>query len=127
MIVQRVPVSRYFSTSRKHDSKQEVADAIPQMMVQAIKHYQQVNGYLPERIVFYRDGVGEGQLQLVVDSEVQGILRVFKEESNYEPAFAFIVVSKRINTRSAFFVFIISGLPRARNGEQDAHLFLFLF
>ena len=49
--------------------------------------------------VLFSDGVGEGQLQLVVDYEVKGTLKVLKDFCDYEPKLAFFVVSKRINTR----------------------------
>jgi len=33
----------------------------------------EVNGVLPKRIIFYRDGVGEGQLSEVADTEISAI------------------------------------------------------
>ena len=61
--------------------------------------YQNKNGSLPDRIVVYRDGVSEGQIQHVYDVEVPQILETFKVQPNYNPKFAFIVVTKRISTR----------------------------
>ena len=33
--------------------------------VDALKRYKEVNGQLPERIIVFRDGVGDGQLEMV--------------------------------------------------------------
>lgn len=35
--------------------------------------YQSINGELPERIIMYRDGVSDGQLQYVYDTELAAI------------------------------------------------------
>ncbi len=55
-------------------------------------------------IFFYRDGVGEGQVQEVLDKEVAAIDRVLKSDfikGKIEAGIklTFIIVSKRINTR----------------------------
>ena len=65
----------------------------------ALKKYHEVNGVLPDRIIVYRDGVGEGQLSHVSEFEVSQIKAIFQEQAEYNPKFAFIVVTKRINTR----------------------------
>lgn len=41
----------------------------------ALKKYHQVNGHLPERIIVFRDGVGDGQLPTVVEHEVAQLLQ----------------------------------------------------
>ena len=63
--------------------------------------FVQVNGSLPERIVVYRDGVGDGALGTVQQHEVPQFVNCFKDftDLNYQPEFAMIVVQKRINTR----------------------------
>lgn len=45
----------------------------------SLKAYHEVNGCLPERIVFYRDGVGDGQLSAVVETEIPQILETFRQ------------------------------------------------
>ena len=44
----------------------------------ALKEYHRCNSALPEKIVFYRDGVGEGQLAAVVDHEIKQLLETLK-------------------------------------------------
>lgn len=41
---------------------QELADNLKKCMASALKKFHQVNGALPERIIVYRDGVGDGQV-----------------------------------------------------------------
>ena len=50
--------------------------------------------------MIFRDGVGDGQIQYVLDNEVQIIKETLREACGGSmPKFSFIVVSKRINTR----------------------------
>ncbi len=60
-----------------------------------------MRGKLPDRIVIYRDGVGDGQLQFVQKHEIAQIQDVFRHFAvvDYQPKLTFIVVGKRINTR----------------------------
>ncbi|ODN02318.1 Protein piwi [Orchesella cincta] len=53
-----------------------------------------LNGELPERIIIYRDGVGDGQLQAVNDSELKKL-----NGGRTPPLLTYVVVSKRVNTR----------------------------
>jgi len=38
-------------------------------MVDALRHYFTINKYLPDRIIVYRDGVGDGMLAAVVQPQ----------------------------------------------------------
>lgn len=60
----------------------------------------QHNNCNPQRIIIYRDGVGDGDLDYVVNYEVKQLLQTFNRiEPNYKPQLSVIVVQKRINTR----------------------------
>ena len=69
--------------------------------------YMNINKQLPDNIIVYRDGIGTGDIQNVLDIEVKGIqdaCRLVDERrapggNRFTPGIAFIVVSKRINTR----------------------------
>ena len=41
---------------------QELADNLKKCMTNALRQFHKVNGALPERIVVYRDGVGDGMV-----------------------------------------------------------------
>ncbi|ODN02964.1 Protein piwi [Orchesella cincta] len=66
-------------------------------------NFQEVNGELPERIIMYRDGVGEGQLKAVYNTELtiltEGLMKMYANGGRSPPLLTFIVVSKRVNTR----------------------------
>ncbi|EDS45907.1 piwi [Culex quinquefasciatus] len=93
----------FYSTVNQHANGAELSDSLALNVVKALRAYQkQFENNLPGRIVVYRDGVGDGDLQYVHEYEV-GAIRD-KIESLYkacglEAKFCFIVVSKRINTR----------------------------
>jgi len=44
----------------------------------ALKKYYMENKVLPDRIVVFRDGVGDGQLETVHEHEVKQLLECFK-------------------------------------------------
>jgi aubergine-like protein len=65
-------------------------------------------GALPQRIVIYRDGVGEGQIPHVYKHEVELLKKQLNVMYGGQPfRMAFIIVTKRINTR----LFLGSGNP----------------
>merc|ERR1712002_215898 len=55
-------------------------------------------GHLSERVVVYRDGVGDGQIAQTKNMEVAKIRESFKQVG-CDPKFTYIIVSKRVNTR----------------------------
>ena len=60
----------------------------------------QVNHTLPEKIIVFRDGVGDGQLNTVGNYEVPQLSECFALfGESYQPQMIMIVVQKRINTR----------------------------
>lgn len=55
---------------------------------------------MPDRIVVFRDGVGDGQLRTVAGYEVKQLSECFVQFGEaYEPKMAVVIVSKRINAR----------------------------
>ena len=67
----------------------------------------QVNGTHPERIIVFRDGVGDGDLPSVADYEAKQLAECFQHfGASYRPKFAIIVVQKRINTK--LFALLVS-------------------
>jgi len=92
-------LTRYYSTVCIHESNDELQVSMVQAFTRALDAYQKNNsGALPERIIVYRDGVSEGQVRYVKETEIANIKTVFKN-LKVEPKFAFIIVNKRINSR----------------------------
>jgi len=52
------------------------------------------NGRKPEKIIYYRDGVSEGQFEEVMNCEISAIQRACKsmQADGYEPGITFVVV-----------------------------------
>lgn len=94
--------SQFFSTVTEHRAGEELSNDIGVGVIMAVKRYKEIHGFLPQRIVFYRDGVGDGQLHQVKMHEVTNIKskldKIYKER-NEEYKFTFLIVNKRINTR----------------------------
>ncbi|XP_029662473.1 piwi-like protein Ago3 [Formica exsecta] len=81
-------------------SKQELVDMLQVCLTSAINAYQKHNGCNPERIIIYRDGVGDGDLDYVEKYEVKQLMMTFNRIApNYKPQLSVIIVQKRINTR----------------------------
>ncbi|KAK8723752.1 hypothetical protein OTU49_011539, partial [Cherax quadricarinatus] len=91
-------LTRYYGQVTRHANHEELTANFCASIQNALCHYKEVNGQLPERLIVYRDGVGEGQLQYVKDTEIAAIKACFKA-NNFSPRFSFVVVSKRIHTR----------------------------
>jgi aubergine-like protein len=70
---------------------------------ECVDAYTQCNGEPPERIMFYRDGVGDGQFELVIESELKQIRNGLEDFYNKEglrvAKLTYIIVTKRINSR----------------------------
>ena len=79
-----------------------------------LKFYQKARKK-PEQIIYYRDGVSEGQFAAVLNHELSSIRRACTSlERNYEPKVTFIIAQKRHKTR--FFVENPNdGVGRTRN------------
>ena len=60
-----IVLSRYFSTTSVHATVgDEIASTLESNMTAALRQYYDLNKRLPEQIFVYRDGVGEGQLEV---------------------------------------------------------------
>eukprot|EP00095_Tigriopus_kingsejongensis_P009109 maker-scaffold150_size309978-snap-gene-1.13 protein:Tk09109 transcript:maker-scaffold150_size309978-snap-gene-1.13-mRNA-1 annotation:"giwi protein" len=91
-------MTRYTSSCEFHANNEELLDHMRGSFFKAIQAYKAANGNLPSRIIVYRDGVGDGQIEYVKEGEITGIKAVF-EQFNFNPKLTFVIVSKRINAR----------------------------
>jgi len=84
---------------------EEMVQDLTQMMVERLQSYEKKMRQLPERIIVFRDGVSEGQFDLVREKELPRILEAFKKlntasrGSPYRPALSIIVCGKRHHSR----------------------------
>jgi len=91
-------LSRFVSYVTFHTQNEECIAKIGACVAKALKEYQKNNGSLPERVVVYRDGVGDGQIAQTKNMEVGKIREAFKQVG-CDPKFTYVIVTKRVNTR----------------------------
>ncbi|XP_043925728.1 piwi-like protein 1 [Protopterus annectens] len=93
-------MTRWFSRCVFQSRGQELVDGLKVCLQAALKAWYSVNKQLPSRIVVYRDGVGDGQLNTVVNYEVPQLMDCLKSVgTDYNPRLSVIVVKKRVSTR----------------------------
>ncbi|KAI0487857.1 hypothetical protein KFK09_027680 [Dendrobium nobile] len=70
------------------------------MIRELLISFRKATGQKPMRIIFYRDGVSEGQFYQVLLYELDAIRKACASlEPNYQPLVTFVVVQKRHHTR----------------------------
>ncbi|XP_044270064.1 protein argonaute-2-like [Tribolium madens] len=86
---------------RLQSPKVEIIEDLCDITVQQLLFFYQKTRYKPEKIVFFRDGVSEGQFEQVQREEISAIQKACKrvQKDGYEPKITFLVVQKRHHTR----------------------------
>eukprot|EP01112_Ceratiomyxa_fruticulosa_P019629 TRINITY_DN6469_c0_g1_i1.p1 TRINITY_DN6469_c0_g1~~TRINITY_DN6469_c0_g1_i1.p1 ORF type:complete len:494 (-),score=68.98 TRINITY_DN6469_c0_g1_i1:257-1591(-) len=81
----------------KQKGNQEIVYDIDIMIVKSLEQYRKMNGALPSRILFYRDGVGEGMYDLVTVHEIPKIELALQQlyQGQRAPLLTHLVVQKR--------------------------------
>ncbi|CAF1296812.1 unnamed protein product [Adineta steineri] len=81
------------------ESREYIVD-MKQIMKSLISQYEQLRGCPPTAIVFFRDGISEGEFDSVFEKELTSIREACVALSPcYRPYLTYIVVSKRHHTR----------------------------
>ena len=63
--------TKYWSTCViQNELGQEASHSLNQGMTKAVEAFKKANGAAPARIIFYRDGVGEGQVAGICKPEI---------------------------------------------------------
>jgi len=93
-------LTRYYSRPTRQHTHMELADGLKTCMIAALKEWKEKNGDFPDRILFYRDGVSDGQLEAVSKYELGQLMSAYKAvDPDYDPRWACIIVKKQINQR----------------------------
>ena len=58
--------SQWFSMSKAQLAGVELLDSLQSLTLKALIKYKDVNGFPPDRIIVFRDGVGDGRLDHVL-------------------------------------------------------------
>ncbi|CAG2161723.1 unnamed protein product [Oppiella nova] len=92
--------SRYAATVRVQQHRQEIIHDLSTMVKELLIQFYKSTRFKPNRIIFYRDGVSEGQFHQVLAHELLAVRSAcMKLEDDYRPGITFIVVQKRHHTR----------------------------
>jgi aubergine-like protein len=109
--------SRIIITKREelhHGLKGVVQQALDAYFKAQYKINQKKASY-PENIIFYREGLGEGQQLAITEQEVTAIREGFRlVDPNYDPKLAYIFINKKINQR---FFTDASAVQHERGGK----------
>lgn len=96
----------FFTSLNQHRNGEELSNHLAENVSKAVLQFEQLNGVLPERIMFFRDGVGEGQIAYVHENEVKAIKNtlkvVYDSRNKTEVPLLYMIVTKRVNTRIFF-------------------------
>lgn len=94
----------FFSQVMKYENQDDLSSNITTALFDALKAYKGTHGNLPEKIVFYRDGVGEGDINNIFSDEIPRMksrindwYSTFQKENPVK--LSYIIVNKRVNTK----------------------------
>lgn len=93
-------MQNYFTAVDFLTSGQQLSDNFGTNILKCVHEYGKQHGKFPTKIVVYRDGIGEGQINYVKEHEVKDIQAKLKPAYKNVPfQLGFLSVSKKINTR----------------------------
>ncbi|KAJ7616353.1 argonaute-like protein [Mycena polygramma] len=116
--------AKYVAAHRVQASRQELISDLREMTSYLLGKYMSYRSAVeqvtpgnkaPKRLIFYRDGVSEGQFQQVLDQELP-LIRAACAELNIKPRITLVVVGKRHHVR----LFPVSERDADRSGNCPA-------
>lgn len=92
---------QYPASIRTQTGRQEKVSVLEEMISERLKLWQEKNNRLPDKVIVYRDGVSEGQYDMVRNDEYPQFVNAFKElyAKKPHPKITIITVGKRHHTR----------------------------
>ncbi|CAI9096532.1 OLC1v1032703C1 [Oldenlandia corymbosa var. corymbosa] len=91
--------NKYVSRMRSQKHREEIIQDLSAMVSEILNDFFEEVSKLPERIIFFRDGVSETQFYKVLEEELQAIRVACSTFPGYKPPVTFVVVQKRHHTR----------------------------
>ncbi|RIA92803.1 Piwi domain-containing protein [Glomus cerebriforme] len=90
----------YGRVSVNKQIRNEMIECLGDMISDLLKAFYEKNKVLPKRMIFYRDGVSEGQFRSVLNREVIALKNAFDKIYQKDlPKLTFIIAQKRHHTR----------------------------
>jgi aubergine-like protein len=94
--------SMYTETSVQTSKYQEIIKSMGKMFLSILERYETVEKKLPDRIIFYRDGVGESFIDTILMTEVSSIVGILDKKCTLtRPKLTVVLVTKRIDDKFA--------------------------
>uniref|UniRef100_A0A0R3U0B3 Piwi domain-containing protein n=1 Tax=Rodentolepis nana TaxID=102285 RepID=A0A0R3U0B3_RODNA len=94
-----VKQQNYQKIKETNTAREDIED-MEGIFEQLLQAFFKKNNTLPTKVIFYRDGVSEGQFKIVVSKELGAMQRACtKLRVGYQPGITFIVVQKRHHIR----------------------------
>ncbi|CAG0888931.1 unnamed protein product [Cyprideis torosa] len=97
-------VTKYFHAVSTEDQRSDLTSNLRASFGIALQEYAKYNNAHPSFVVMYRDGVSDGELETVRNTEMKAMQSVISTLPR-APTLVFVIVQKRINTR----IFALSG------------------
>ncbi|KAK2585444.1 hypothetical protein KPH14_010107 [Odynerus spinipes] len=93
---------KYNIEIRLQPPKTEIIEDLSEIIHRQFIFFRRITNKVPKRVIFYRDGVGEGDLIRVINYEISAIHKAFRmltPDGSYRPPITFLVVQKRHHIR----------------------------
>ncbi|KAA8537129.1 hypothetical protein F0562_029645 [Nyssa sinensis] len=90
--------NRYAARICPQDNRKEKILNFGSMCLDLLRSYAELNKVKPQKIVVFRDGVSEGQFDMVLNEELLDLKKAIYEK-NYRPTITLVVAQKRHQTR----------------------------
>lgn len=85
--------------------EREIGDHLKAFFIRSLEVFRDTNGDFPAKVIVFRDGVGDGQLEHCRRYEIPQFESTLKDFKINDCGLCFVVVQKRINTR----IFAVKG------------------
>lgn len=106
----------FFSRVSSAKGNERICGHFALSVVMAIRHWREKYGSLPETLIVYRGGVGDGDLEYLEQVEIAALKESLAHMyGTAELRLLYVVVSKKVNTR----IFEGNGNPRAGTVVDD--------
>lgn len=112
-----IKLARYAAAVRVQPGRREIIEDLGAMAREHLLAFRDACRVLPHRILFYRDGVSEGQFAQVLRFELAALKAACREiDPAYAPTITFVLVQKRHHTR----LFVANAQDADRSGNIPA-------
>lgn len=91
-------INKYAARVCPQEHRKEKIVSFGSICLDLVNTYARFNGVKPKKIVVFRDGVSEGQFDMVLNEELIDLKRAIYEEY-YQPTITLVVAQKRHQTR----------------------------